>query len=138
MPSILNYSWNTVSSGLLNYFLIQHLDQRDPHFTVHLITVVNKLSNKWYFQNVFEGCFCEVTLQVQETYQHLRWSSLWQFFWQMKTPFSSFSKPKTESKFQWKYVETSSRPKNVLQMLSRWLAWLIQNWVLRTNSFIIW
>ena len=129
MPSILNYSWNTVSSGLLNYFLIQHLDQRDPHFTVHLITVVNKLSNKWYFQNVvesrkptniYDGALCD------------------NFFDRWKPPFSSFSKPKTESKFQWKYVETSSRPKNVLQMLSRWLAWLIQNWVLRTNSFIIW
>ena len=61
MSNFLNYSiqnWNKVSTSFLNYLLIQHLHWKETHFTVHLVTVIDKLSNK-YSQDVFEGCLCK-------------------------------------------------------------------------------
>ena len=50
---------DTVSTDLFNYFFIQHLDEKSTYAIAHLITGDNKPNNKWYFQNVFEGCFCK-------------------------------------------------------------------------------
>ena len=95
LTSWIIYFWNTVSTGLFKFFLVQHRIRRtliSQYISLRMLTnwVTNDIFEMWYFRNNFESYFCKACYFtriytksriykrfVQDPYQRLRWNYLW-------------------------------------------------------------